>query len=205
MSTVVAVTPRTPGEESIYGYLTSIDAIRKRAIPPSDMHYQGLEDFFLRHGRFYDSAPLTAEELAYLKKVLVTYGRRCMPKQCFYNSQMILLTADTWMPKVPGMTLRYVEGYGHGVIPIHHGWLTLNGKVIDSTLRLDALPKRSPLAKRVVGTFPGTTGYFGVPFRTEEVRRSVIERREGGSLLIDLKRKFPFLRRPYEVHDDDAE
>jgi hypothetical protein len=201
VSAVAATTAHTPAEHTIHGYLTSLDALRRQMTPVGlpDVAYHGIEDFFLRHGRFYRSEPLTAAEKDYLRRILRLSGRKYPVKQCFYNSQMLLLITATWMDPEDGMDLRYVEGYAVGLIPIHHGWLTLNGKVIDPTLRLRELPTTGPLAKRVKGTFPETAAYFGVPFRTEEVRASVLERGEGGSLLMDPKRDFPFLRAPYTV------
>jgi len=194
-------TPKNLAEEQLLHYITVTHELRTRSgwVVPPGFVYAGMDDFLLRHGRFYDSQPLTVAEHDYVKRARDTYGRRLTKKQCFYNSQMLLLTAATWLDPVEGMDLRYVEGYGTGVIWVHHGWLTLNGKVIDTTLRVKGLPRKSVLPHRAVGTFPDTMAYFGVPFTTEAVRSSVLERHEGGSLLIDLKRQFPFLKRPYTV------
>lgn len=192
---------RTTAEQGTLDWLTATVELRRR-MPGIETHpypYLGLDDFVLQHGRFYESQKLTKDELNYLQVIKANYGKRFLPKQCFYNSQMWLLTTDRFLTAPPGMVLRYVEGYSTSVIPIHHGWLTLNGKVIDPTLRMAGQPRKSLLPGRTVGTFPEEVVYFGVPFTTDEVYESVTEREEGGTLILDMKRDYPFLKRPYTV------
>ena len=193
-------TPQTEGEQGLVSHMTAMQTLRGTMMPkPKGLHYNSPEDFVLQHGQFYDSQALTPAEESYLRAVLDVYGRRCAKKQCFYNSQMVLISAHHQGPTVPGMTLEYVEGYTTGFMPIHHGWLALNGKVIDPTLRTDEQPRRNILSHRTVGTFPETTAYYGVPFPFADVLDSVIKRQEGGSLLVDYKRNFPYLTRPYKA------
>jgi hypothetical protein len=53
-------------------------------------------------------------------------ARKPKIKQCFYNSQMFILTADNGL---------YYEGYCFdGLIPFHHAWVVIDGKVVDFTL-----------------------------------------------------------------------
>ena len=72
----------------------------------------------------------------------------------YRNCQKITLGLES----TPEVTLRYAEGYfgmGWG-IGIDHAWLTLNGKVVDPSIRL--MGHSGPL----LGTFPEELEYFGV-------------------------------------------
>ena len=55
----------------------------------------------------------------------------CQVKHCFYNA---------WKINIEESDYKYYEGlvYAHG-IPISHGWLVKDGKVIDPTLAVEAL------------------------------------------------------------------
>jgi hypothetical protein len=190
---------RSVAEAGIAEYLTAMTMLRAQMRSPGGFCYTGTEDFVWRHGQFYASQPLTPAERDYLTAVIRAYGKRCPPKQCFYNSQLLLLSAEWGPGRPPDLVLRYVEGYANSVMPIHHGWLSLNGKVVDPTLRMAEQSVRGPLSRRTVGTFPEDRAYFGVPFTVEEVRASVLQRRAGASLLVDYERDFPFFRQPYMV------
>ena len=65
--------------------------------------------------------------------------------------------------------LVYHEGWAVSAacFPVLHGWVTLNGKVIDLTWRTDA--------GRIYGAIPPGWQYLGVPFETEMIRSRIIE------------------------------
>lgn len=53
-------------------------------------------------------------------------ARRPKIKQCFYNSQLFLITEEIG---------EYYEGYCYdGLMPFHHGWNVIDGNVVDFTL-----------------------------------------------------------------------
>ena len=118
------------------------------------------------HGMPFESEPLTHDEMRWLFETLDAEGSRYPIKQCFSNSQLVLLHADVWGDS--RHELVYAEGYAQSVIPVHHGWLLLNGKVIDLTMRLSGPLKRtSPVKKarlrnRVLGEFPETQSGFPI-------------------------------------------
>lgn len=150
--------------------------------------YSCFEDFVLQHGREYGPEPLTPEQRKYVQACAKLWGRPLAIKQCFYNSQMLLLFADD------EKRLTYCEGYGWRFIPCMHGWLVLDGKhVIDTTWRMDKPMGKGPLATRALGTWNDERAYFGVTFSREYVRRYVIDRKHGGSLIDDFKGNYPLL------------
>ena len=66
-----------------------------------------------------------------------------------YNAQWLVLHD-------PARQLEYVEGIGVGPasFPVHHGWATLNGKVIDLTFRTHKPNHKGRLRNRIFGEFP---------------------------------------------------
>ena len=113
-----------------------------------------------RNGR-----PFRSEELTEIEKEYVgTISRGDNPtKQCYRNSQMAALTAR---PR-EGIELRYVEGMvdaGLGV-PLDHAWLSVNGKVVDLTIRVEG-----EAYDRVHGIMPTNWEYYGVEMDTGECR-----------------------------------
>jgi hypothetical protein len=149
------------------------------------------------HGQPFESEPLSNEELRWLFQLLDSEGSRYQIKECYYNAQRVLLYADAWGLLNGEHELVYAEGYAQSVIPVHHGWLLLNGKVVDLTMRLrEPLKRTSPvkrgrLRNRVLGEFPEPRAYFGVRFETDSVRAFM--RRTGtlGSLIDDWQSGFP--------------
>ena len=110
------------------------------------MAYSGPAEFILSHGKQYQSAELTPEEMDMLTDVL---GRQCSykAKQCFYNAQSIGLTGR----------IGYVEGVADSVgLPMEHAWNTINGKVIDMTWKMNNNDQP------VLGTIPEGWEYYGV-------------------------------------------
>lgn len=178
-------------------YFKQIVEMRKRiqkAIP-AGYAYWCMEDYVLQNGRLYESQPLTDEELGWLFKLI--NGKRFAVKQCYYNSQLFLMDAKFHDHE---HELRYVEGYSIGVIPVQHGWLTLNGKVIDLTMRLqEKLKRQSPvcrnrLGNRVLGEFPADREYFGVIFDTDHVCQEMVSSGTARSLIDDWENQWPLLK-----------
>ena len=129
---------------------------------------------------------LTKDELKLLRAAV---RRKRLPiKMCYGNSQYALLY-DT------SGALEYYEGFcSTGFFPFMHGWLVLNGKVIDLTLPADReKPRGLGLKNRILGKIPAHTEYLGVPCTKEESRAATIENEYFGPLLDDYGRGWPLL------------
>ena len=100
-------------------------------------------DFLLEHGRDYPTGPQTYA------------GRRDPAKRCFMNATLLALGDDS---------LTYVEGRVSVCgLAIEHAWcVDADGIVIDTTLA------PSPTD----GTRDRITGYFGIPFQTDYLRKA---------------------------------
>ncbi|MFI5296704.1 MAG: hypothetical protein ACHREM_01290 [Polyangiales bacterium] len=151
-----------------------------------------VEGFVVAHGNPFASAPLTADEQRVVDAAIKEYRsihRRFHPRQCFWNSQALLGNDES-------ETLVYVEGFAwtHALKPVLHGWLSLNGKVIDVTLPATTMKEtklREP--RQVIGEFEGRT-YLGVPFERAYVRQRRNETGSYGVLIGDEEHGFPLLR-----------
>ena len=169
-------------------------AIVARERQRADFIYKSYETFVLAYGRDYESAPLNRHERAHVQQMLREY-RAFWRKgfeydHCFANAQR-LIPFDTSRKVV------YVEGfvwaYGDRLPPVHHGWLSLHGKVIDLTAPTRAIARKPPPEPpQLHGDFEGRA-YLGVPFLRPYVR----ERSNGllgwGSLLDDEKSGYRLL------------
>lgn len=112
------------------------------------------DQFFLEKGTFFKSQQLTDQELAIVKEAmkLLTF----QIKECYYNSQSLAQR---------NRKILYVEGYCFaGMIPFAHAWNTINGKVIDTTLKF------LNMGKSILGVFPQGWEYFGTDFSIDEIR-----------------------------------
>ena len=120
--------------------------LRAHARPPYPEGFLTIGEYTLQNGSPLEGSlsPLTPEEVAILQ---VAKGSLSFPKKnCFQNAQRLVLNDPT-------RTLLYNEGYALSTmgIPMHHGWVTLRGKVVE-----------------VTWDEPGLE-YFGVPFPTDDL------------------------------------
>jgi hypothetical protein len=150
--------------------------------------YKSYEAFVLAYGKDYQSAALDRRERAHVQQMLRDHRdfwrRGFAYKQCFTNSQELMSFDRTGK-------LVYVEGYvwAHGdrLPPVHHGWLSLHGKVIDLTVvtRAIAHPRKLPPEPlQLHSEFEGRD-YFGVPFLRSHLRERRRLNLGHGSLLDD--------------------
>lgn len=172
----------------LQGHFTPPPRVRWRNRSPNS--------FIAQHGRNFRSAVLTDDEkaiaLEHFEKADVWWKPRV--QQCYANSQTVVLAGGDDSP------IRYVEGYRvHADFDVvypdicEHGWLELNGKVIDRTGRPHALNADAP-PTTIWGTFEGIA-YFGVPFSLELVRTytpNLVGRI--APLIFDWERMWPVLR-----------
>lgn len=130
--------------------------------------YSCAEDYVLDRGRLFRSAPLSTTQLSIVlaaERRATQAGVLFAPRRCFANAAQLVLHDRTG-------ELSYVEGYAVGtVIPIHHAWAVIGGKVVDITWR-----RRQPtvtleheLSDHVLGDFSNEHAYYGIPFQREEV------------------------------------
>jgi hypothetical protein len=134
--------------------------------------FKSFETFVLAYRRGYESAALNDDERALAERLVRQYrGLWCFLfayNRCFENAQRLLHIDDTG-------TLVYVEGFvwvhGDRLPPVHHGWLSLHGKVIDLTAPTRATPRPPPPEPpQLHGVFEGRA-YLGVPFLRSYVKR----------------------------------
>ena len=153
--------------------------------------------YVLRNGRSFRSEPLTPEEQRHIDRCGWQAHRA---KQCYHNAQTTALA----MPSQDGMTLRYAEGFvGLGMsCGINHAWLSLNGKVVDTTIRIDrtAGRRRVNSRNRPMGLIPEGWEYYGVELDPMECLHSMDHHMDGiGPLIDDWRCGWPLLVREMEA------
>lgn len=86
-------------------------------------------------------------------------------KQCFYNAQLFIVTADVG---------EYYEGYCFdGLIPFHHGWIVLDGKVIDFTLEA----RDRSLKRKKIENNAANPVYLGVSIPKRVIMENIVKTR----------------------------
>ncbi len=90
-------------------------------------------------------------------------ARRPKAKQCFYNSQMFVIVEEAG---------EYYEGYCFdGLIPFHHAWVVVGGKVLDFTLEArDSLLKRKKIQNQASNPV-----YLGVSVPKRKIMENVVK------------------------------
>ena len=169
-------------------YLRVMCHLRRGMAIPAEYNYNCVEDYVLDRGSEYLSTELTPDEL----KVVRAAMARCdakpfVQKECFYNSQMLALSDHTNM-------LEYHEGYALGhVIPVHHGWCVINGKVVDLTWRTTQAD-RLDYTNRIYGVLPANWAYRGVRFDRDAVLKRVLDTGYVRSFIDDPWSGWPLLK-----------
>jgi len=179
--------PRFDGEE-LRDWLRDSAAVMDAQSRADGWHCHSMERFVLELGRPYPSQPLTDEEAAVVEMAIESYRwgyGNFQHRECFANAQ-----------RLAAGKLVYVEGYAWtlSLYPVLHGWVTINGKVIDVTLPAEneddlALPE----PRQVRGEFENRL-YFGVPFLRSYVHQRAATTGGLGSLLDDWKNEYPLLK-----------
>ena len=132
----------TPNPSRLVKFITLLAETNGQHSPPG---------YILEHGREFQSEELTDLEIGFTDRI--QWDRRA-EEQCYHNCQ----TEAIILPPMIGITLRYAEGYvDHGIgIAVEHAWLSVNGKVVDPTIRTDD-PQQ-----RILGVIPDQWSYYGV-------------------------------------------
>ena len=165
---------------AIKAYLEELRGFMAARRPPG-FRYSCIHDYVLENGRNFESASLTAEQSELVGSIVARMSEAAIPKQCFYNAQILAMAF--WSERVS-----YVEGFAicSIPIPIHHGWVSVDGKVIDVTWKEDGLP--------IIGEFPEGRGYYGASVSNEFISDRCAELGVAGTVLDDFERGFPLLK-----------
>ena len=128
----------------------------------NDWYYSNVYDFLLKEGSYFDSKTLNKDELYQVEEMIYKFIKahgKPKKKQCYYNSQMVALMNDSF---------QYIEGVclSDVGLPIQHGFLLLNNKVIDLTWTNDK-------EEYVIGEH--SREYYGIPFLITDVRRACLK------------------------------
>ncbi len=158
---------------------------------PKGFSYLGGEDYVLDRGSRFRSEAFSNEEKTFLLNVL----RHCPLKRfplghCFHNAQIVVASDKS-------NTLQYCEGWAMGLtgLPTLHGWVLLEGKVLDLTWRV-AQRARGFLGDRVWGVIPVGWAYYGTTFSTSSVLTRVALLGAANSFLDDVAHGFPLFQEP---------
>ena len=183
--------PATTNAVDLQEWLRSAVVVIEAHPLPGDLP-GSFERFILDHGRPYESRKLTKGERGIADAAIREHRsihRKFERQRCFANSQALLGNDDT-------KTMIYVEGFAwtHALGPVLHGWVTINGKVVDVTLP-PTNRREAKLAEplQALGEFSGRS-YFGVPFLRSYVGRRREVTGAVGSLLDDEEHEYPLLK-----------
>lgn len=164
------------------------------APPPEGYEYVCFEEYVLHHGRVMESAgPLTEDEEAIVQTAIDrarTVGHDVTEmRQCFSNAQLLVICDGSGH-------LVYHEGYAVGrSIVVHHGWVMINGKVVDTTWQVKEPASRSFMPNHPIGELPENYEYFGFAVENEDyIDHRITHRELVGSLLDDWEGNYPLLR-----------
>jgi hypothetical protein len=176
-------------QSNVKQYFRQMVKVREQIPSPDGFQFSCIEDFVNKKGEAFESKPLTEDELGIVLKAANSYKGNFALKECFYNSQTLVFHDET-------ETLKYHEGYACGIagLPVHHGWATINNKVIDMTWRLKEARKQGFYRDRILGVFPEHYEYFGVSFKTARLRAKAKQRSFVGTVLDDWENGYPLLR-----------
>ena len=168
----------TPVDTGVRGYLQMHKHFASGRPLPQGFNYNSMHDFVLDRGRTYPSEALTPAEQNVLKAAV---GRRTFAKkECFYNAHMLVMQDMT-------DTLVYTEGWAFGgLVSVHHGWVTLNGKVVDVTWDKEGQP--------IMGTLPEGWEYYGVEFDKDAILGRMARTGRAMSVIDDYREGFPVLQ-----------
>lgn len=178
--------------------------VKAQPIPkPNGFEYYCIEDFVMQNGHVFSSEELTDEEAEIVKAAIeqaqsVGWEVHTM-KQCYSNAQLVVLSDRSGQ-------LHYAEGYAVGLasIAVQHGWVTINGKVVDVTWKLDEPTSRNLLPDHPVGELPEGYEYFGFVMENRGyIRNRIMYREIVGSLLDDWEANYPLLR-GVDPHDEES-
>lgn len=154
------------------------------------------------NGIEFKSSPLTDSELEDLELLVEYTSEMCdfLQKECFHNAQMLIRTEEEIKSDLTH-DIQYFEGYfirDGLLIPVHHGWVVINGKVVDLTIQQEDL--QAPLdgfENRTVGEFSDSVGYIGIEIDKQDILDRIEAASETHTILDDWNPKFRHLKDKY--------
>jgi hypothetical protein len=154
--------------------------------------YCCFDEFTLANGRAFESSPLTPEERKIVMAASKVHDHDFQAKRCFYNSMRLVLADTTGQ-------IQYVEGMCLGIIPFHHAWATINGKVVDVTLRHPPGIKAPNGCgymgnNRSLGWFPIERVYIGTEFSRQDVQAKFSDGSGEYSIIDNWRADWPVLK-----------
>jgi hypothetical protein len=172
------------------------------------------EQYILDNGRAMSSEPLDEEQRSIVETLTQTFEPQ--PKECFFNA-MFMCMVSVWDKELTSR-IKYCEGYVSckSPFPVHHAWITLDGKVVDLTLTTNKytleqltafmhegveLSRNEDLSDRILGEIPEDWQYFGVEFESKKVGQQFVERGSSFSLIDDWERGWPLLQKNDQTQD----
>lgn len=171
-------------DKELKNYLTSFAKMMEKMNSSHGYYYKSLYHFAVQEFKHYEPSHLTIEEKSIVMRAVKNMGFEPQVKQCFYNSQVLVVNDDKNI-------IKYVEGYATNIIPTLHGWCEINGKVIDLTWKNDR-------KEYVFGDFPRNRAYAGVVFPSEYVGKSMYKTGFAGTLIEDYHRDFPVMKNKWD-------
>lgn len=109
--------------------------------------------------------PFVASILAKTLKETNDWKKKHKPKskECFYNAQMFVLTCNKG---------EYFEGYCYeSIIPVHHAWIVIDGKVIDFTLEA----RDKSLVRQKIKSNSLESVYLGVSVSRKTIMQNIVK------------------------------
>lgn len=174
-------------------FMETANATLREKGPPPGFAFHSIHGLIAVKGHTFPSRDLTEDEAVWFREASI--GHPYAQKECFRNAQRFVLYEHAGLPA--GWTLTYAEGFvamRDLPIPILHGWIMLNDKVIDPTIRRGKPKKRDRLSDRALGAFTDRE-YIGLLFTVDQVRERVLAMEEWSSFLDDYRNEFPLLKR----------
>ena len=156
----------------------------------------------LDEGFEFSSKPLDDSEKHSLACIIEDASYMCKfeQKECFHNAQMLVLAEDDLLDDLDHH-IQYFEGYfirENLPIPIHHGWIAINGKVVDLTIRQDAEASSvEGFEDRAIGEYPSDVHYIGIEIDKQDVLDRLKDSSETHTILDDWNSKYRHLKDKY--------
>lgn len=154
-------------------------------------------------GAVFDSQVLSESELEDVELLVDHALQMCdfEMKECFHNAQILVLAEDHIGSENLNHGIRYYEGYfirEDLPIPIHHGWIAINGKIVDLTIRqTDLVSPLESFEDRTIGEIPSSVSYIGIEISKDDVLSRIEDSSETHTILDDWNPKYRHLKEKY--------